>query len=311
MTTNNLRTGVLLVAMTALIMIVGQLVGGRQGMMVAFVLAAVMNFASYWYSDKIVLGMYKARPVTPDQAPELYALTESLTRRAGLPMPRLYMIPDPSPNAFATGRNPRHAAVAVTEGLVRLMDRDEIAGVISHELGHVRNRDILTGSIAATLAGAIMMLASMARWSAIFGGQRSDENGGGIGGLGLILISLVAPLAAMVIQMAISRSREYAADRTGAQISGSTEGLARALEKLGAYARGGRPMSANPATAHMFIVNPLAGGNLQNLFATHPPLAERIARLRGGHAGSPPPPPMSRERTMTDSGRDFWNRLSQ
>ena len=309
MAINQLRTGLLLAAMTALILIVGQLVGGRQGMMVALVLAVVMNFASYWYSDKIVLAMYKARPVTPDQAPELYALVQFLARRAGLPMPRLYLIPEKTPNAFATGRNPQHAAVAVTEGLVRLMDRDEIAGVLSHELGHVRNRDILVGSIAATLAGAIMMLASMARWSAIFGGHRSDENGGGIGGLGLILISLVAPLAAMVIQMAISRSREYLADRTGAEISGSAEGLARALEKLGTYARGSRPMAANPATAHMFIVNPLSGGGVMSLFATHPPLTERIARLRGSRTSAPTAAPSS-SRNMADSGRDFWERLS-
>jgi heat shock protein HtpX len=310
MTTNHLRTGLLLAAMTALILVVGQLVGGRQGMIVALVLAAGMNFASYWYSDKIVLGMYRARPVTAAQAPELYALTEALSRRAGLPMPRLYLIPDPTPNAFATGRNPEHAVVAVTEGLVRLMDREEIAGVLAHELAHVRNRDILVGSIAATLAGAIMMLASMARWSALFGGHRNDNNGGGLGGLGLILMSVIAPLAAMVIQMAISRSREYLADRTGAAISGSSEGLARALEKLGAHARGSRPMAANAATAHMFIVNPLSGGSLASLFSTHPPLAERIARLRG-HDTQTAPPSAPQGQTMARSGRDFWDRFSR
>jgi heat shock protein HtpX len=304
---NQLRTTLLLTVLTVLLVLIGQWVGGRQGMVVALVLAAVMNFGSYWFSDKIVLAMYRARPITADQAPELYGLTEQLVRRAGLPMPRLYLIPQPAPNAFATGRSPEHAVVAVTEGLVRLMDREEIAGVIAHELGHVKNRDILIGSIAATMAGAIMMLANMARWSAIFGGGRRDgENGGGAGTLGLIAMSVVAPLAAMLIQMAISRSREYLADRTGAQIAGGGEGLARALEKLGAYAGGARPLAASPATAHMFTINPLSGGGLMNLFATHPPLAERIARLRG-QAGADMPPPAEREGS---AGRNFWDRLS-
>ena len=307
---NHLRTTVLLAAMTALIVVIGQFLGGRQGMIVALVLAGGMNFASYWYSDRIVLAMYRARPVTADQAPELHALVENLARRAGLPMPRLFMIPQEAPNAFATGRDPDHAVVAVTEGLVRLMDRDEIAGVLAHELGHVRNRDILVGSIAATMAGAVMMLANMARWAAIFGAPRQDEdNGGGIGGIGLIVMSLVAPLAAMLIQMAISRSREYLADRTGAQITGSPEGLARALEKLGAYSQARRPMDANPATAHMFIVNPLSGGAVMGLFSTHPPLAERIARLRGRRPETPTGGPGAA--TPVDSGREFWDRLSR
>jgi heat shock protein HtpX len=304
---NQLRTTFLLAALTVLVVLIGQWVGGRQGMALALVLAAVMNFGSYWFSDKIVLAMYRARPVTAGQAPELYALTEQLVRRAGLPMPRIYLIPQPAPNAFATGRNPEHAVVAVTEGLVRLMDREEIAGVIAHELGHVKNRDILIGSIAATMAGAAMMLADMARWAAIFGGGRRDgENGGGGGTLGLIAMSIVAPLAAMLIQMAISRSREYLADRTGARIAGGGEGLARALEKLGAYASGTRPMEASPATPHMFTVNPLSGGGLMRLFSTHPPLADRIARLRG-RGGSGMPPPAEREGA---AGRDFWDRLS-
>ena len=304
---NRLRTTLLLTILTVLLVLIGQWVGGRQGMVVALVLAAVMNFGSYWFSDKIVLAMYRARPITADQAPALYGLTEQLVRRAGLPMPRLYLIPQPAPNAFATGRNPAHAVVAVTEGLVRLMDREEIAGVIAHELGHVKNRDILIGSIAATMAGAIMMLANMARWAAIFGGGRRDgENGGGPGALGLIAMSIVAPLAAMLIQMAISRSREFLADRTGAQIAGGSEGLARALEKLGAHAGGARPLEASPATAHMFTVSPLAGGGLMSLFATHPPLAERIARLRGGSSMGAPPAPGSGQ----NAGRAFWDRLS-
>jgi heat shock protein HtpX len=305
---NHLRTTVLLAAMTVLVVLIGQWIGGRQGMLLALVLAGGMNLVSYWFSDRIVLAMHRARPVTPAQAPELHALTESLARRAGLLMPRLYLIDQPAPNAFATGRDPGHAVVAVTEGLVRLMDRREIAGVIAHELGHVKNRDILIGSIAATMAGAIMMLANMARWTAIFGGsRRQDENGGGAGALGLIVMSLVAPMAAMLIQMAISRSREYLADRTGAQIAGGSEGLASALEKLGAYAGRVRPLPASAATAHMFTVNPLSGGGLANLFSTHPPLAERIARLRG----MPPAdvPPISGG--SADAGRAFWDRLSQ
>jgi heat shock protein HtpX len=304
---NQLRTTLLLAALTVLMVLIGQWVGGRQGMVIALVLAAVMNFGSYWFSDKIVLKMYRAQPITPDQAPELYGLTEELVRRAGLPMPQLYLIPQSAPNAFATGRNPEHAVVAVTEGLVRLMDREEIAGVISHELGHVKNRDILIGSIAATMAGAIMMLANMARWAAIFGGGRRDgESGGGPGVIGLVFMSVVAPLAAMLIQMAISRSREYLADRTGAQIAGGGEGLARALEKLGAYAGGARPMAASPATAHMFTVNPLSGGGLTRLFATHPPLAERIARLRGRPPVASPPVSGGKD----DAGKAFWDRLS-
>ncbi|WP_157068039.1 zinc metalloprotease HtpX [Desulfosarcina cetonica] len=297
---NQLKTTFLLAVMTILIMVVGNLLGGRQGMMIALVLAAGMNFFSYWYSDKIVLKMYQAREVTPQQAPDLYGIVETLARQAGLPMPKVYIIPQESPNAFATGRNPEHAVVAVTQGLLNLMDHQEVMGVLAHEMAHVKNRDILIGTIAATMAGAIMMLATMARWSALFGGmQRDDNNGGGMGAIGMIVMSILAPIAAMIVQMAVSRSREYLADATGARIVGSPEGLASALEKLDGYSRR-IPMHANPSTAHMFIVNPLSGKSLQSLFSTHPPMADRISRLRGvrpqsgqGPSGPsvPPPPP--------------------
>ena len=276
---NRIRTTLLLAVLTALIIFIGNIFGGRQGMVIAFIFAVGMNFFSYWFSDKIVLRMYRAEEVTPEQAPDLYGMVQTLSQRAGLPMPKVCLIPKDAPNAFATGRNPEHAVVAVTRGLLQLMDREEVMGVLAHEMAHVKNRDILIGSIAATLAGAIMILASMARWSAIFGGggHNDDEGGGGI--IGLLAVSLLAPFAAMVIQMAISRSREYLADTTGAQFAGSPEGLARALEKLGAYS-GRLPMDANPSTAHMFIVNPLSGKSLMGLFSTHPPVEERIARLR-------------------------------
>ena len=280
---NRIRTTFLLAVLTALIIFIGNIFGGRQGMVIAFIFAAGMNFFSYWFSDKIVLRMYRAQEVTPEQAPDVYGMVQTLSQRAGLPMPKVFLIPKDAPNAFATGRNPENAVVAVTRGLLQLMDREEVMGVLAHEMAHVKNRDILIGSIAATLAGAIMMLASMARWSAIFGGGgHSDDEGGG-GMIGLVAVSLLAPFAAMVIQMAISRSREYLADATGAEFAGSPEGLARALEKLGAYS-GRLPMDANPSTAHMFIVNPLSGKSLMSLFSTHPPLEERIARLRGQSA---------------------------
>ena len=306
---NQIRTTILLAVMTALIVWVGQFLGGRQGMIIALIFAAGMNFFSYWYSDKLVLKMYRAREVTPEQEPELYETVQRLTQRAGLPMPKLYVIPQQAPNAFATGRNPAHAVVAVTEGLLSIMADDEVAGVLAHELAHVKNRDILIGSIAATMAGAIMVLASIARWSAIFGGAGSnDEEGGGTGFIGLIVMSIIAPMAAMVIQMAISRSREYLADATGASFVGNPEGLARALEKLGTYSKK-LPLNANPSTAHMFIVNPLSGKSLMSLFSTHPPLEERIARLRGSR------PSAGRK---IDSGGDnretrakaAWDRLS-
>ena len=308
---NQIRTTILLAVMTGLILWIGQMLGGRQGMIIALVFAAGMNFFSYWYSDKLVLRMYRASEATPAQAPELYETVGRLTRQAGLPMPRLFVIPQPAPNAFATGRNPQHAVVAVTEGLLKIMDRDELAGVLAHELAHVKNRDILIGSIAATMAGAVMLLATMARWSAIFGGigGRDDEGGGG-GIIGLIALSVLAPMAAMVIQMAISRSREYLADATGARFAGNPTGLANALEKLGAYSKQ-LPMNANPATAHMFIVNPLAGRKLMSLFSTHPPLEERIARLRGVQPPSRGSKIESGNDTMQTRARADWNRLSR
>lgn len=277
---NWFKTTILLGIMTALIVWIGRIFGGQQGMVLAFVLAMGMNFFSYWYSDRIVLKMYRAREVTPEQHPQLYGIVREIAEKAGMPVPGIYIIPEDSPNAFATGRNPEHAVVAVTKGLLNLMNRDEIVGVLSHEMAHVKNRDILIGSIAATMAGAVMILASMARWTAFLGGGSSDDEQGGLGGIGLLVMSILAPLAAMIIQMAISRSREYHADATGAGFAGHPEGLARALEKLGAYSKR-LPMQANPQTAHMFIVNPLSAGNLANLFSTHPPLEERIARLRG------------------------------
>ena len=305
---NQIRTTILLAVMTALIIWVGQILGGRQGMIIALILAAGMNFFSYWYSDKLVLKMYRASEVTPNQAPELYETVQRLTQRAGLPMPKLFIIPQQAPNAFATGRNPEHAVVAVTEGLLNIMGPDEVAGVLAHELAHVKNRDILIGSIAATMAGAIMVLASMARWSAIFGGGSNDEEGGGAGFIGLIAMSIIAPMAAMIVQMAISRSREYLADATGAGFVGSPEGLARALEKLGAYSQR-LPMNANPSTAHMFIVNPLSGKSLMSLFSTHPPLEERIARLRGNRPSSGKKIESGVDNRETRA-RASWDRLS-
>lgn len=305
---NQIRTTILLAVMTALILWIGQLFGGRQGMIIALLLAAGMNFFSYWYSDKIVLKMYRAQEASPQQAPELYEMVQTLSRKAGLPMPKLFIIPKEAPNAFATGRNPEHAVVAVTQGLLNLMDRDEVTGVLAHEMAHVKNRDILIGSIAATMAGAIMVLASMARWTAIFGGGGSSDDEGGGGAIGLIAMSLLAPFAAIVIQMAISRSREYLADSTGAGFAGTPKGLARALDKLGRYSKK-LPMNANPSTAHMFIVNPLSGRRLMGLFSTHPPLEERIARLRGN-------PPQtgkaleSGEDRRQSKARAMWDRLS-
>ena len=276
---NTLKTGILLGALTGLLMLIGGYFGGQQGVVIAFLFALVMNFGSYWFSDKIVLSMYRAKAVTESQAPELYTTVKTLALRAGLPMPRVYIVPGDTPNAFATGRNEKHAVVAVTEGILRVLNRDELEGVIAHELTHIKNRDMLVGSIAATIAGAVMMLASMAKWAAIFGvGSRDDDEGGGI--FGLILMAILAPIAAMLIQMAISRSREYLADEGGSHISGKPYGLASALGKL-SQASQATPMNANPSTAHMFIVNPLTGRSMANLFSTHPPIEKRIARLKG------------------------------
>lgn len=279
------RTTLLLGALTALIVLIGRLLGGQQGMIFAFILALGMNFFSYWYSDRIVLKMYRAREVTPQENPRLYDMVGHIANRADIPVPRIYVIPEDSPNAFATGRNPQHAVVAVTEGLLKLMDREEIEGVLSHELAHIKNRDILIGSIAATMAGAIMIVASMARWTAFLGGGSDDDEGGGLGAIGLIVMSILAPIAALLIQMAISRSREYQADASGARFAGQPNGLANALEKLGIYSRR-VPMQASPQTAHMFVVNPLRGGHLATLFSTHPPLEDRVARLRGHRSSS-------------------------
>ena len=307
---NQIKTTILLAVFTAFLLWVGNLLGGRQGMLIALVLAAGMNFFSYWFSDKLVLKMYRAREATPQQAPELYNMVSTLTRNAGLPMPKVYIIPDEAPNAFATGRNPKNAVVAVTEGLLRIMTREEIMGVLAHELGHVKNRDILIGSIAATMAGAVMILATMARWSLFFGGGRGDddEGGGGLGIIGLIAMSILAPLAAMIIQMAISRSREYLADASGAAICGNPEWLARALEKLGRQS-GRLPMDASPSTAHMLIVNPLSGKGVANWFSTHPPLQERISRLRGVRPGTGTTPPRSGNGEA--EARAMWDRLSK
>jgi heat shock protein HtpX len=307
---NQIRTTVLLALMTAVIMWVGAMIGGRGGMMIALVLAGAMNFFSYWYSDKIVLRMYRAQEVTSQQAPDLYSMVAALAQQANLPVPKVYIIPQEAPNAFATGRNPENAVVAVTEGLLKYMNRDELAGVIAHELGHVKNRDILIGSIAATMAGAIMMIANMAKWSAIFGGFGGrDNNQGGGGIIGLIAMAIIAPIAAMLIQMAISRSREYQADSTSADITGNSEGLARALEKLGAYSKQ-IPMAAEPATAHMFITNPLAGRSMMGWFSTHPPIEERIARLRHTRVDRFTDSTPSSGDNITQQAKNFWNNLS-
>ena len=275
---NRIKTVLLLAGMTVFLILMGKLIGGRSGMYLAFLLALGMNFFSYWFSDKIVLKMYGAQEVSPVEAPQLHQIVAELAQEAGVPKPRVYIIPDESPNAFATGRNPEHAAVAATEGILRLLTPAELKGVLAHEMGHVRNRDILISTIAATMAGAIMILADMARFGAIFGmGSRDDNEGPGI--LGIIVMSIIAPIAALLVQMAISRSREYLADETGAHLAHNPESLARALEKLSMGTQR-VPMNASPATAHMFIVNPLTGSSLMNLFSTHPPIEERVARLR-------------------------------
>jgi len=280
MIANQLRTTVLLAALTVLIIFFGKALGGTQGMVIAFALAMVMNLGSYWFSDRIVLAMYRAQELPQSEAPEIHQMVAELAQQAQIPKPRIYLLPSESPNAFATGRNPDHAVVAVTQGIVRLLKPEELRGVLAHELGHVKNRDILIGSIAATLAGAIMLIADMARFAAIFGGgSRNDEEGGGGNIIGLIVMSIVGPLAAMLIQMAISRSREYIADETGARLCGKPLSLASALEKLHHASQRIPMQEAKPATENMFIVNPLTGGGLLSLFSTHPPIEERIRRL--------------------------------
>lgn len=277
---NMFKTAVLLAALTALLLLIGDFLGGAQGMVVAFVFALFINFGSYWFSDRIVLAMYGAQPVDEAAAPEIYRVVRTLTTRAGLPMPRVYIIPEDTPNAFATGRNPSHAAVAVTQGILRILSEDELEGVLAHELSHVKNRDTLTMTLAATLAGAVTMVARMAGYAAMFGGRRSDDEDSGGGAIGAIVMMIVAPIAAILIQLAISRAREFQADASGARMAGRPWGLAKALEKL-EIASKLSPMDASPATAHLFIVNPLRGaGGLSALFSTHPPIEERIARLR-------------------------------
>jgi heat shock protein HtpX len=275
---NTLKTTFLLTLLTLLLIFAGGAIGGQGGMLLALILAGVMNFVSYWFSDKIVLAMYGAKEVTEAESPEFYGLVRQLTERAGVPMPRVYIIPSDTPNAFATGRNPEHAAVAATAGILRILSREELMGVMAHELSHVKHRDILISTIAATVAGAITYLAHMAQWAAIFGGGRDrDDEGGGI--LGMLVMAIVAPLAALLIQMAISRSREYEADKGGAEISGNPLYLAGALRKLEMANRQLPMQEATPASAHMFIVNPLTGGGLMSLFSTHPPMEKRVRRL--------------------------------
>jgi heat shock protein HtpX len=280
---NTFKTALLLTALTLLLMLIGQAFGGQQGMFIALAIAVVMNFVSYFYSDKIALAMYRARPVTREELPRAYQAVERLTQKAGLPMPKIYVIPTDSPNAFATGRNPSHASVAVTQGILNLLNDEELEGVLAHELGHVRNRDILISSIAATIAGAITMLASMGKWAMIFGGMSRDDREGGGGGIAALFMLILAPIAASLIQLAVSRSREYQADATGAHFTGNPYALASALSKLDTYSKR-VPMAATPSTAHLFIIQPLLGMSFGSLFSTHPPIAKRIERLTGRSA---------------------------
>jgi heat shock protein HtpX len=280
---NTLKTALLLTSLTLFLLFVGQYFGGRNGMLIALAVAVAMNFVSYFYSDKLALSMYRAQPATREQLPRVYSVVEQMTQRIGLPMPKIYVIPSESPNAFATGRNPAHASVAVTQGILNLLTDEELAGVLAHELGHVRNRDILTSSIAATLAGAITILAQMGRFAMIFGGgggggSNRDREGGGIAALFMLIL---APIAATLIQLAVSRAREYEADATGAHMTGNPYALASALQKLDTYSKR-LPMGATASTAHLFIVAPLiSGASFANLFSTHPPIAKRIERLVG------------------------------
>ena len=281
---NGLKTIMLMMLLTLLLVFGGAALAGRSGMTIALVIAFAMNFISYFFSDKIVLKMYRAQEVTEAEAPVLYRIVRRLSQKAGMPMPKVYIIPDMSPNAFATGRSPQHAAVAATEGIMQLLTEEELSGVMAHELTHVMHRDILIGTVAATIAGAISYLAQMAQWAMIFGVGRRDDNDGGSPVASLVMM-IVAPIAAMLIQMAISRSREYSADEGGARLNGNPMALANALRKL---AKGSQmiPMHATPATSHMMIVNPFRGGGIVNLFSTHPPIEERIARLEAMRRGA-------------------------
>jgi heat shock protein HtpX len=297
---NTLKTAVLMAGLTALLMAIGYWIGNTSGMVFAFILAAGMNFVSYWYSDKMVLAMTHAQPVGPSEAPQLYAMVERLCQRAGLPLPKLYVIPDPTPNAFATGRNPEHAAVAANEGLLNILDADEVEGVIAHEIAHIKHRDILISTVAATMAGALSMLAQWLSYSLMFSGygRSSDEEGEGMNPLAGMVMIILAPIAAMIIQMAISRTREYAADDLGGRLCGHPMSLANALLKL-ERGVGMLPSQANPATAHMYIVNPLHGGGLASLFSTHPATEERVARLEAlaRELGSAPGGRLTRQRS--------------
>ena len=281
---NRFKTMVLMVTLTLMLVAIGAILGGKSGMTFALIMAFGMNFVAYWFSDKIVLRMYNAKPVSEAEAPELYSIVRRLAISAALPMPKVYIIDEAQPNAFATGRNPENGVVAVTTGIMRILTREELEGVIAHELAHIKHRDILVGTIAATIAGAISYLAQMAQWTAIFGGRNHDEEEGN-NPIAAIAMMIVGPIAAMLVQMAISRSREYGADRRGAEIAGNPLHLANALRKLNMASRK-IPMNANPATSHMFIINPLSGGGILKLFSTHPPAAERIARLETMRLGT-------------------------
>lgn len=281
---NRIKTTFLLTCLTLLLVAMGSAIGGRSGMIIAFVIAGGMNFFSYWYSDKIILKMYKAREVSETESPVFYGMVKRLAQQANMPMPKVYIIPSEGPNAFATGRNPQNAAVAATEGIMRLLNEEELEGVMAHELAHVRNRDTLISTIAATIAGAIAMLGNMLQWAAIFGGgNRDDDEGGGM--LGSLAMAFIAPMAAMLIQMAVSRSREYLADEAGAKICGKPMALANALRKLQNGAQAVPMQEATPATSHMFIVNPLIGRSMLKLFSTHPPMEKRVARLEAMASG--------------------------
>jgi heat shock protein HtpX len=284
---NVMKTYLLMAVLTVLLIVVGNVIGGQQGMLIAFAFAIVMNVGSYWFSDKIVLASYRAQEIQPGDNPKLYRVVQELSQQIGIPMPRLYLIPSEQPNAFATGRNPQHAAVAVTEGIMSLLSEDELKGVLAHELAHVTHRDILIGTIAATIAGAISMIASMGQWGLMFGGGHDSEDRRGGNPIFALIMIIVAPLAAMLIQMAISRSREFDADEGGAKTSGNPLLLANALRKLDLKSHQ-IPMQASPSSAHLFIVNPLSGGGFARLFSTHPPIEERIARLEAMAHGGPP-----------------------